>query len=111
VKAVTARLKQRCYGSAAVNPFRDNEPRILILEPDNKVRSALLRYVVKGWQGAAVQSTSGTLADALVDLERLKSFDVLLVACDFAKDGTADNPTLQALRAVTADPNIRPSFC
>ena len=105
MKAVTARLKQGCYGSAAVNPFRDNEPRILILEPDNKVRSALLRYVVKGWQGAAVQSTSGTLADALVDLERLKSFDVLLVACDFAKDGTADNPTLQALRAVTADRN------
>jgi eukaryotic-like serine/threonine-protein kinase len=88
-----------------VEPLRHNEPRILILEPDNKVRSALLRYVVKGWQGAAVQSTSGTLVDALADLERLKSFDVLLVACDFAKDGTADNPTLQALRAVTADPN------
>jgi serine/threonine protein kinase len=76
----------------------------LILEPDAKVRAALLRYAVKGWQGAAVQSTSGTLADALGDLERLKSFDVLLVGCDFSQDGTAENPTLQALRAVTADP-------
>jgi serine/threonine protein kinase len=105
VKAITARSARSCYGSAAVEPFRDTAPRILILEPDNNVRSTLLRYVVKGLQGAAVQSTSGTLVDALADLERLKSFDVLLVGCDFAKDGTADNPTLQALRAVTADPN------
>jgi serine/threonine protein kinase len=52
-----------------------------------------------------VQSTSGTLVDALGDLERLKGFDVLLVGCDFSNDGTAENPTLQALRAVTADPN------
>jgi serine/threonine protein kinase len=87
-----------------VEPFRDNAPRILILEPDNKVRSTLLRYAVKGWQGASVQSTSGTLIDALGEPDRLKSFDVLLVGCDFAKDGTADNPTLQALRAVAADP-------
>jgi serine/threonine protein kinase len=87
-----------------VEPFRDNAPRILILEPDGKVRSTLLRYAVKGWQGASVQSTSETLADALYDLERLKSFDVLLVGCDFSADGTADNPTLQALRAVAADP-------
>jgi serine/threonine protein kinase len=88
-----------------VEPLADNAPRILILEPDNKVRSTLLRYAVKGWQGAAVQSTSGTLVDALGDLERLKSFDVLLVGCDFSRDGTAENPTLQALRAVAADPN------
>ena len=81
-----------------------NAPRILIVEPDNKVRSTLLRYAVKGWQGAAVQSTSGTLADALGDSERLKSFDVLLVGCDFSQDGTAENPTLQALRAIAADP-------
>jgi serine/threonine protein kinase len=75
------------------------------VEPDTKVRSTLLRYAVKGWQGAAVQSTSGSLIDVLGDLERLKSFDVLLVGCDFSKDGTAENPTLQALRAITADPN------
>jgi serine/threonine protein kinase len=87
-----------------MEPFADGAPRILILEPDNKVRSTLLRYAVKGWQGAAVQSTSGTLEDALGDLDRLKSFDVLLVGCDFSKDGTAENPTLQALRAVAADP-------
>jgi eukaryotic-like serine/threonine-protein kinase len=87
-----------------VESFRDNAPRILILEPDSKVRSTLLRYAVKGWQGASVQSTSASLADALAEPERLKGFDVLLVGCDFAKDGTADNPTLQALRAVAADP-------
>ena len=103
--AVTATQSRNCYGSGAVEPFRDNAPRILILEPDNKVRSTLLRYAVKGWQGAAVQSTSGTLVDALGDLERLKTFDVLLVGCDFSKDGTAENPTLQALRAVAADPS------
>ena len=28
----------------------------------------------------------------------------LLVGCDFSRDGTAENPTLQALRAVAADP-------
>ena len=88
-----------------MEPFRDNAPRILILEPDSNVRSTLLRYAVKGWQGAAVQSTSGTLVDALGDLERLKTFDVLLVGCDFSQDGTAENPTLQALRAVAADPS------
>ncbi len=87
-----------------MEPSPDNAPRILILEPDSKVRSALLRYVVKGWQGAAVQSTSGTLTDALDDADRLKSFDVLLVGCDFSKDGTAENATLQAVRAVAADP-------
>jgi len=98
-------MSRSWYGSGAVEPSRDNTPRILILEPDAKVRSTLLRYAVKGWQGAAVQSTSGTLADALSDSERLKSFDVLLVGCDFSKDGTAENPTLQALRAVAADPS------
>jgi serine/threonine protein kinase len=105
VKGVTAAPPWSWYGAAAVEPLHDNEPRILILEPDSKVRSTLLRYAVKGWPGAAVQSTSGTLVDALGDLERLKTFDVLLVGCDFAKDGTADNPTLQALRAVASDPN------
>ncbi|HWN37724.1 MAG TPA: protein kinase [Gammaproteobacteria bacterium] len=88
----------------AVEPSADNAPRILILEPDNKVRSALLRYAIKGWQGAAVQSTSGTLTDALGDPERLRSFDVLLVGCDFSNDGTAENATLQAIRAVAAEP-------
>jgi len=87
-----------------VEPFADNAPRILILEPDSKVRSTLLRYAVKGWQGAAVQSTSGTLTEALADPERLKSFDVLLVGCDFSDDGTVENPTLQAIRAVAAEP-------
>jgi len=87
-----------------LEPSADNAPRILILEPDIKVRSALLRYAIKGWQGAAVQSTSGTLSEALGDPERLKNFDVLLVGCDFSQDGTAENPTLQAIRAVAAEP-------
>jgi eukaryotic-like serine/threonine-protein kinase len=82
----------------------DNEPRILIVEPDAKIRSMVLRFIVKGFEGSSVQSTSGTLDDVLADHTRLKSFDVLLVGCDFAADGTADNPTLRALRAVAADP-------
>jgi serine/threonine protein kinase len=87
-----------------VETSRDNAPRILIVEPDSAVRSTLLRYAVKGWQGAAVQSTSGSLVDLVGASERLTSFDVLLVGCDFSKDGTGENPTLQALRAVAADP-------
>jgi serine/threonine protein kinase len=83
----------------------NNEPRILIVEPDAKVRSQLLRFVVKGFEGSSVQSTSGTLDDVLGEHTRLQSFDVLLVGCDFAKDGTGDNPTLRALRAIAADPN------
>ena len=81
------------------------EPRILVVEPDAKVRSAVLRYIVKGFEGSSVQSTSGTLEDVLGEHSRLQSFDVLLVGCDFATDGTADNPTLRALRAIAADPN------
>jgi eukaryotic-like serine/threonine-protein kinase len=104
VKAITAPHLRTWYGSEAVEPSADNVPRILILEPDIKVRSSLLRYAIKGWQGAAVQSTSGTLTEALGDPERLKNFDVLLVGCDFSQDGTAENPTLQAIRAVAAEP-------
>ena len=33
-----------------------------------------------------------------------RSFDVLLVGCDFSNDGSADNATLRALRAIAADP-------
>jgi len=88
-----------------VEPPANNAPRILIVEPDAKVRSTVLRFVVKGFEGASVQSTSGTLEDVLVEHSRLQSFDVLLVGCDFATDGTADNPTLRALRAIAADPN------
>jgi serine/threonine protein kinase len=87
-----------------VEASSDNAPRILILEPDTKIRSNLLRFAVKGWQGAAVQSTSSGLEEILSDSERLKNFDVLLVGCDFSKDGTADNSTLRALRAIAADP-------
>jgi serine/threonine protein kinase len=35
----------------------------------------------------------------------LRTFDVLLVGCDFSQDGTADNSTLRALRAIAADPS------
>ncbi|MEO8466644.1 MAG: protein kinase [Gammaproteobacteria bacterium] len=83
----------------------NNDPRILVVEPDAKVRSAVLRYVVKGFEGSSVQSTSGTLEDVLGEHSRLKTFDVLLVGCDFAADGTGDNPTLRALRAIAADPS------
>jgi eukaryotic-like serine/threonine-protein kinase len=87
-----------------VEPSSDNAPRILVLEPDTKIRSNLLRFVVKGWQGASVQSMSSDLEEILSDTDRLKTFDVLLVGCDFSKDGTAENKTLRALRAIAADP-------
>jgi eukaryotic-like serine/threonine-protein kinase len=89
----------------AVDTASSSAPRILILESDSKTRATLLRYVVKGWQGASVQSTSSNLEDIVGDVERLKSFDVLLAGCNFATDGTAENPTLRALRAIAADPN------
>ena len=88
-----------------MEPFSDSAPRILILESDSKIRATLLRYVVKGWKGTAVQSMSASLADVLGDVERLRNSDVLLVGCDFSEDGTADNPTLRAVRALAADPN------
>jgi serine/threonine protein kinase len=83
----------------------NNEPRILLVEPDQKVRSTLLRIVVKGFDGSSVQSTSGTLEEVLAEHSRLQSFDVLLVGCDFGTHGMAENPTLRALRAIAADPN------
>ena len=87
-----------------MEPSSDTAPRILILERDQKLRSTLLRFAVKGWQGASVQSMSGDLEEILRDGERLRSFDVLLVGCDFSKDGSSDNSTLRALRAIAADP-------
>ena len=87
-----------------MEPSSDSAPRILILERDQKLRSTLLRFAVKGWQGASVQSMSGDLEEILRDGERLRSFDVLLVGCDFSKDGSSDNSTLRALRAIAADP-------
>ena len=87
-----------------MEPSSDTAPRILVLERDPKFRSTLLRFAVKGWQGAAVQSMVADLEEVLRDAERLRSFDVLLVGCDFSKDGSADNATLRALRAIAADP-------
>ena len=88
-----------------MDPISDSAPRILILEADSKTRSTLLRFVVKGWKGTSVQSMSSGLEDVLGDTERLRNCDVLLVGCDFSTDGTAENPTLRALRALSADPN------
>ena len=87
-----------------MEPFSDSAPRILILEADGKVRATLLRFVVKGWKGTSVQSMSGSLEDVIGDTERLRNCDVLLVGCDFSTDGTAENPTLRAVRALSADP-------
>ncbi len=87
-----------------MEPSSDTAPRILVLERDPKLRSTLLRFAVKGWQGASVQSMTADLEEILGDGERLRSFDVLLVGCDFSNDGSADNPTLRALRAIAADP-------
>ncbi len=81
------------------------EPRILILEPDRKTRATVLRSAVKGWQGASVQTKGSLLSGVLGDVENLRSFDVILAGCNFTSDGSADNPTLKALRAIAADPN------
>ena len=43
------------------------------------------------------------LEAAVNDSDRLKGFDVLLVGCDFAADGSAENPTFKALRTLAAD--------
>ncbi len=78
-------------------------PRILILEPDRKTCAAVRRFAVKGCQGASVQATSSTLADALGDGTRLAGFDVVLAGADFAQDAGGAR-TFAALRAVAADP-------
>jgi serine/threonine protein kinase len=79
-------------------------PRILILEADSESRSTLRDLVVKGLRDASVQANNLTLADAVSDPDRLKGFDVLLVGCDFGPDGTAKDPTFQALRSLSIDP-------
>jgi eukaryotic-like serine/threonine-protein kinase len=79
-------------------------PRILILESDRKTCSMLRDYALKGFRGASVQSTSAALTDVVGDATRLKSFDVVLAGCDFSLDGSVSNPTLGALRAISADP-------
>lgn len=83
-------------------------PRILILESDRNTCATLRGYAVKGWRGASVQTIAASLDSVIGDHERIKDFDVILVGCNFAKDGTANNPTLGALRALSADPNSPP---
>src|SRR5690606_34662292 len=93
-----------CYGARSMSLPAGTAPRILILDPDGKTRAALLRFALKGWRGASVQSQNTTLPEVLGDAAKLKGFDVLLAACDFSADGTANNPGLRALRAIAADP-------
>ena len=88
--------------------IENTEPRILILESDKKTRAMVLRSAVKGWKAAAVQTIGSDLASQTRDLERLKSFDVILAGCDFSDDGSANNATLAAVRALAADPNNPP---
>jgi eukaryotic-like serine/threonine-protein kinase len=86
-----------------VNTATSIAPRILILESDRKTCSMLRDYALKGFRGASVQSTTAALTDVVGDHARLKSFDVVLAGCDFATDGSASNPVLGALRAISAD--------
>ena len=79
-------------------------PRILILEADSQSRSMLRDLVVKGLRDVSVQANNLTLADAVSDADRIKSFDVLVVGCDFGPDGTAKDPIFQALRSLSIDP-------
>jgi serine/threonine protein kinase len=83
-------------------------PRILILESDRHVCAAVRRYVVKTWRGASVQSMTAPLESIVGNSERLKGVDTIVVGCDFAADGTADSPTLRAVRAIAADPSNPP---
>jgi eukaryotic-like serine/threonine-protein kinase len=83
-------------------------PRILILESDRNTCAELRTYVVKGWRGASVQTIAASLDSVIGDHKRLKDFDVILVGCNFSQDGTANNPTLRAVRALAADPNSPP---
>jgi serine/threonine protein kinase len=83
-------------------------PRILILESDRHVCAAVRRYVVKTWRGASVQSMSAPLESIVGNSERLRGVDAIIVGCNFAPDGTADSPTLRAVRAIAADPSNPP---
>jgi serine/threonine protein kinase len=85
-----------------------NSPRLLILESDSRTRASVRAFAVKGWKGASVQSNGSSLENLVNDGERLRSFDVILAGCDFSADGTGNNPTLSALRALSADPNVPP---
>ena len=90
---------------ATVDASTNITPRILILESDEQTRALLRRFAVKGWRGASVQTNSLSLEEALSDADHLRGFDVLLVGCSFAEDGTAENASLQALRALSSDPS------
>lgn len=68
----------------------------------------LLRSAVKGWKAASVQTLGSDLSSALADPAKLKTFDVVLAGCDFSRDGSSQNPTLAAIRALAADPGNPP---
>lgn len=87
---------------------KTDSPRILILEADRATSASLRAFSVKGWSGASVQSMRATLDSVMKNSERLRSFDVILAGCDFKADGSAGNPTLAALRALNADPDMPP---
>jgi serine/threonine protein kinase len=85
------------------SPGADTPPRILIIEPDRRFCANLRAYTVTGWKSAAVQSVGSSLESVAKDRERLNSFDVVIAACSFAKDGSSSHPALRALRALRAD--------
>jgi serine/threonine protein kinase len=87
---------------------KKHAPRILILEADRRIGAELLRFAVRGWKGASVQSIAASLENVALDSERFRSFDVVLAGCDFRRDGSALSPPLKALRALTADPGMPP---
>jgi eukaryotic-like serine/threonine-protein kinase len=82
--------------------------RLLILAADEKTRTRLRAYAVRSWRNAAVQTLSTTLRETLSDPARLQRFDAVLIECNFANEANAEHPTLQALRAASADPRNPP---
>ncbi|MBN1240780.1 MAG: protein kinase [Gammaproteobacteria bacterium] len=91
-----------------MNTATPSLPRILILESDRKTCTMVREYALKGFRGASVQTTSAALADFARDPAKLKGFDVVLAGCDFSADGSAAEPVLRALRAISAAPGNPP---
>lgn len=85
-----------------------NAPRLLILAADEATRTELRNYAVRSWPQASVQTQSLGLPETLQDPAKLQRFDVVIVNCDFAEEAKNQYPTLQALRAATANPRTPP---
>ncbi len=81
----------------------DPPPRILIIEPNRRFCANLRAYTVGGWHDASVQSVGTSLESAARDRRHLNTFDVVIAAISFERDGTSSHPALRALQAMQQD--------